>query len=233
MSAGRASQIERRIKVERVYRQRAPNYPWTDERTKFAVERSRAGISASAIRDELAAKWPADGKPTRNAVIGKIHRATAGSPHRNQFTIVNSKPRPVSQRVQKINNATASEMDRAPPTSVNLQAIPVSDIQTLQDPSRAEVRKLGPLANPATGGPHSVASVNRGMCHYPIGDPMKPGFGYCGRTAFVRERLRFGDDGVTPYCAAHRLLVYDPKEDNKRNRELKKISRSLPKNLRS
>jgi hypothetical protein len=32
---------------------------------------------------------------------------------------------------------------------------------------------------------------------------------------------------VTPYCEDHRLLVYDPKEDQRRDNELKRIKQSL------
>lgn len=232
MSAHSAKQIDRRTKTEPLIRKRSRNYPWTDERVQFAIDSIKAGVSATNVARDIEKKWPADGKPTRNAVIGKVNRATTDRSHRNRFVVINGEPRPASQRVQKINNATANELNRTPPTAVNLEALPVSDVQQLEDPTKVAARKLGPLAD-RTGLPYNVTTIRRGMCHYPIGDPYRPGFGYCGRTAHVRQCVRIGEDDVSPYCADHRLLVYDPKEDRRRDTELKKLNKYLPKNLRS
>lgn len=234
MSAHSASKIERRVAPQHGLkgRSRSKNYPWTDERVQFAVGRVKAGVSAANVAKEMERTWPDDGQPTRAAVIGKVNRATTDRSHRNRFVVISNEPRPIAQRIQKINRATASELNRTPPTAVNLEALPVSDIQSLDDPSKVAARKLGPLAD-QTGKPYSTTSIKHGLCHYPIGDPYKPGFGYCGRLAHVKQCVRVGDDGVTRYCADHRLLMYDPKEDKRRDTELKKLNRYLPNSLRS
>lgn len=235
MSAHSASKIEKRVAPQHSLkgRSRSKNYPWNEERVQFAVGRVKAGVSAENVAREMMRQWPDDGRPTRAAVIGKVNRSTKDKSHRNRFIVISNEPRPVSQRVQKINNATANELNRTPPTAVNLEALPVSDVQSLGDPTRMAARRLGPTADPATGQPHTATSIRRGLCHYPIGDPYKPGFGYCGRLAHVRRCIRVGDEDVTPYCADHRLLMYDPKEDKRRDTELKKLNKYLPKNLRS
>lgn len=231
MSAYAASRVGKRAKPDHDLkgRSRGKNYPWNEERVRFAVDLSKSGVSAPNVARQIEEKWPDDGRPTRAAVIGKVNRATGGT--KNRFVVINGGPRPVSQRMQKINNATANELGRAPPTRVAMEALPVSDIQALTNPTREAARKLGPLS--FHGKPYSVTTIKRGQCHYPIGDPTKPGFGYCGRTAHIKECVRVGDDGVTPYCADHRLLVYDPKEDKRRDTEMKKLNRYLPNSLRS
>jgi GcrA cell cycle regulator len=223
------------MKVELKIRKRVQNYNWTEDSVSYAVDEVRRGVSAARVAKEMEKLWPQFGKPTRNAVIGKVTRELAKTKEKvgNRFVVINGNPRPVSQRAQKINRATANELDRAPPTAVNLEALPVSDIQQLEDPSKAAARRLGPLADHKTGLPYNATSIRRGLCHYPIGDPYKPGFGYCGRIVYTRPTCRLGDDGVTPYCDAHRLLVYDPKEDVRRDKELKKLARQLPTHLRS
>jgi GcrA cell cycle regulator len=223
------------MKVELKIRKRVQNYYWTEDSVSYAVDEVRRGVSAARVATEMERLWPHFGKPTRNAVIGKVSRELAKTKEKvgNRFVVINGSPHPTSQRIQKINRATANEMDRAPPTAVNLEALPLSDIHQLEDPSKAAARKLGPLADYKTGLPYSVTSIRRGLCHYPIGDPYKPGFGYCGRIAHTRPPCRPGDDGITSYCDAHRLLVYDPKEDGRRDKELKKLARQLPTHLRS
>lgn len=234
MSAHSAKQIDRRAKPAPVAaRNRGKNYPWTEERIKFAVDGVRDGLSAVAVARAIEKKWPDDGKPTRNAVIGKVYRVTRDQPHQNRFVVFNNKPRPINQRVQKINSSIASKTNRTLPTAVNFDALPVSDVHQLSDPSKAAARNLGPLADPQTGLPYGVTTIRRGMCHYPIGDPYKPGFGYCGRSAYVRKCSRPGEDDVTPYCNDHRLLVYDKNKSRRRDAEIKKINRRLPKSLRN
>lgn len=44
-----------------------------------------------------------------------------------------------------------------------------------------------------------LAELGARQCRFPIGDPQKPGFGYCGSRATMRS-----------YCAAHHKLMYRP-----------------------
>jgi len=225
MSAHAAKQIDRRIVAEPKARKRINNYNWTEESVKYATDRVKEGVSAANVAKEMEKLWPQFGKPTRNAVIGKVCRTLAKVNQKvgNRFVVIEGQVKPISQRIQKINNATANELNRSAPTPVNMEALPVSDIQTLLDPTREAARKLGPVVHYKTGKLiGSVVDLSVGLCHYPIGDPQKPGFAFCGRTVTH-----------SPYCDAHRLLVYDPREDQRRNTELKKLARQLPTHLRS
>lgn len=223
MSAHAAKQIDRRIVAEPKARKRINNYNWTEESVKYATDRVKEGVSAANVAKEMEKLWPQFGKPTRNAVIGKVCRTLAKVNQKvgNRFVVIEGQVKPISQRIQKINNATANELNRSAPTPVNMEALPVSDIQTLLDPTREAARKLGPFPD-QNGRPYNPVTIKQTLCHYPIGDPMKPGFGYCGRVV-----------SCSPYCDAHRTLVYDPREDQRRDKELKKLARQLPTNLRS
>jgi len=223
MSAHAAKKLDRRIVVEPKIRKRIQNYNWTDASLKYAVDEVKRGVAASKVATAMETLWPQFGKPTRNAVIGKVTRELAKTKEKigNRFVVIDNRPRPVSQRIQKINNATANEMMRAAPTPVNMEALPVSSIPLLVDPTREAARKLGPFPD-QNGRPYNPVTIRQTLCHYPIGDPMKPGFGYCGRVV-----------SCSPYCDAHRTLVYDPREDQRRDKELKKLARQLPTHLRS
>lgn len=223
MSAYAAKQIDRRVAVEPKIRKRINNYNWTEESVKFAADRMKAGVSAANVAKEMEKRWPQFGKPTRNAVIGMVRRTLAKKNEKvgNRFVVIEGQVKPVSQRIQKIKNATANELNRSAPTPVNMEALPVSNIQALIDPTREAARKLGSIGT-VDGLPIGVIDLKPSMCRYPIGDPQKPGFAFCGRVV-----------ACAPYCDAHRLLVYDPKEDQRRNTELKKLARQLPTHLRS
>lgn len=45
----------------------------------------------------------------------------------------------------------------------------------------------------------TIAGLTNRVCHWPVGDPAEPGFGFCGLEAFPG-----------PYCAAHAAIAYKP-----------------------
>jgi GcrA cell cycle regulator len=77
-------------------------------------------------------------------------------------------------------NAEVVSVDLAFPPSIEI-AIPVSDRVTLFD--------LGP-----------------GVCRYPIGDPLSPGFSFCGAAC----------DPVRSYCRYHHAVAYTPIQKQKK-----------------
>jgi GcrA cell cycle regulator len=54
----------------------------------------------------------------------------------------------------------------------------------------------------------TVLTLTEHTCKWPIGDPGRPGFHFCGR----------GADSNSPYCAEHARLAYQPVQP-RRNRD--------------
>jgi GcrA cell cycle regulator len=54
------------------------------------------------------------------------------------------------------------------------------------------------LGNDVTALIGSILDLNEHTCKWPIGDPLKPGFGFCGRHSIEGS----------PYCAAHHDKAY-------------------------
>lgn len=178
---------------------------WTDERVERLKTLWSEGLSASQIATEL-------GSVTRNAVIGKVHRlglsgrakpqvqptrtpATGSvrpakaAPARQaaQVETVRSQPaRPVSI------GATALKSEAAIDAEADLAPAPVVDAST------------PPVFERVT-----ILNLTESTCKWPVGDPGKPGFFFCGRKTEV---------GI-PYCAYHARLAYQPSSERRRDRK--------------
>ncbi len=162
---------------------------WTDERVEMLKKLWAEGLSASQVAKQL-------GGVTRNAVIGKVHRlglsgrATPSRPAR---------PR------QQTTRATAPLRGRPDPLVVERRADEARGAAPLAEraeAARVEVETLDP-AQRAT-----VLTLTEHTCKWPIGDPGRPGFHFCGR----------GADSNSPYCADHARLAYQPVQP-RRHRE--------------
>jgi len=151
---------------------RAPgNGPgWTDENVELLKKLWADGLSASQIARKI-------GEVTRNAVIGKVHRLGLAC-------------RKTTSR-QPVPRRTSPRRDRSGRVELRLP------------PSRF-VRAASPLP---PSPPPSVAALmlplrqlRDDQCHWPIGDPRAPGFGFCGRRKST---------GI-PYCEHHAAIAYNP-----------------------
>ncbi|MFN3627560.1 GcrA family cell cycle regulator [Parvibaculum sp.] len=159
---------------------------WTDERVELLKKLWAEGLSASQVAKQL-------GGVTRNAVIGKVHRlglsgrATPSRPARARpqapRTLVRGRPDPLTAeaRHEDLGHDTGSER---------------------REVARAEERGLEP-AERAT-----VLTLTEHTCKWPIGDPGRPGFHFCGR----------GADHGSPYCTDHARMAYQPVQA-RRNRD--------------
>jgi GcrA cell cycle regulator len=162
---------------------------WTDERVEMLKKLWAEGLSASQVAKQL-------GGVTRNAVIGKVHRlglsgrATPSRPARPRAptprTLVRQRPDPL----------VAAEQDETDDTHVTPKR---------SEPVRAEVNNDG--SRELT----TVLTLTEHNCKWPIGDPGRPNFHFCGR----------GADHNSPYCAEHSKLAYQPMQP-RRNRERRK-----------
>lgn len=162
---------------------------WTSERVELLTKLWAEGLSASQIAGVLG------GGVTRNAVIGKVHRlglsgrgkaaatptARAGRPARSGQTVLPAAEtaRPTEPRAGDVLLASAgSSLQASGPVE-----LPVSERVTILD-------------------------LRDSMCRWPIGDPARPGFGFCGGRAST---------GL-PYCDEHCRLAYQPAAERKRLR---------------
>jgi GcrA cell cycle regulator len=51
-----------------------------------------------------------------------------------------------------------------------------------------------------------IQALNQATCRWPIGDPQRDGFGYCGARSLTGR----------PYCEAHAKLAYEPPRERRR-----------------
>lgn len=159
---------------------------WTDERVELLKKLWAEGLSASQIAAEL-------GSITRNAVIGKVHRLGLSG---RAKTVSAPAPRPRKPR-------PAAEARPRPMVHGNTALAPVfqpaieAEPEELPDP----VANVIPMADRCT-----ILDLTEFTCRWPVGDPGKPDFFYCG------SHTKIG----LPYCAYHARIAYQPVQDRRR-----------------
>ena len=144
---------------------------WTDERVEQLKKLWAVGLSAAQIANKM-------GGVTRNAVIGKVHRlglsgrATPAKPQRG-----------ISQ---------TSEKRVAAEKAAKVVAEPVKSVIP-------EPEMITPVLT-ADGDGMNVATIKNNMCKWPIGDPAKDDFQFCGQTSLSGKS----------YCSYHARLAFQP-----------------------
>ncbi len=164
---------------------------WTDERLELLKKLWSEGWSASQIAAEIG------GGMTRNAVLGKSHRLGLV---RNTSTGI-STPRPRKESPAPGRPPTAEPPMRHGPKPV---------ISTASQPPHEQPRVVSlpvEVAAPPRGG-LTIMELREGMCRWPLGDPTRPEFRYCGAHAVA---------GL-PYCSHHAQIAYIPTTERKRLR---------------
>lgn len=180
---------------------------WTDERVELLKRLWSEGLSASQIADQL-------GGITRNAVIGKVHRLKLESRARVVPVVVQEQPvRAVVEQVAEVKSAprlvASAPADHAPvaqtvaraavPQSVGATALKF-DVEELPDVDAEPTRAGGevvPISRKL-----SLVQLNEQTCKWPLGDPLKPDFHFCGNRA----------GGASPYCEYHSRLAFQQVE---------------------
>jgi GcrA cell cycle regulator len=163
---------------------------WTDERVELLAKMWSEGLSASQIAAALG------GGVTRNAVIGKVHRlglsgrARAGAP---------AQPRP-----PKPTRAPTHPIAMSDPMRPNsgFSSVAKPKVEEAPVPAWASAVEL-PVSQRVT-----ILELRDSMCRWPLGDPARPEFGFCGQRAAT---------GL-PYCGAHCRIAYQPAAERKRLR---------------
>ncbi|GGE92902.1 GcrA cell cycle regulator [Stappia taiwanensis] len=172
---------------------------WTSERVDLLKKLWSDGLSASQIAAEL-------GGVTRNAVIGKVHRlglsgrAKAPSSAQKSRKVAKSAPTQDNTAVEEAPSApTPSAPQSIGATALKAEAAPVA----APEPEAQPVAELVPIAKRAT-----ILTLTERTCKWPIGDPTKEDFYFCGHPS---------NPGV-PYCAYHCRVAYQPASDRRRDK---------------
>lgn len=158
---------------------------WTEEKVAVLQKHWGSGKSASEIAEII-------GGMSRNAVIGKAHRlGLAGQ------------PTPAKEKKAKAKQAT---VPAEPATAVDASA--PADAPSRPQAATAKVIALQP------GGGATILALTERMCRWPHGDPKKPGFRFCGKSA---------TPGV-PYCTEHLKMAYQAPAPKRRDAERRAVS---------
>lgn len=158
---------------------------WSDERVDLLKNLWAQGVSASNIAARLG------GEISRNAVLGKVHRM--GIVVRGQRTKTYGKSVRAKKRLMIRHATTKLELSvfgkarakfkSGPPTNEDRQQYKVAIEQTNSDIARVKFLELEPH-----------------HCRFGVGDPRKPGFGFCGL-----ERIP-----GSAYCGHHHSRTHTP-----------------------
>ena len=180
---------------------------WTDERVEKLKKLWSEGLSASQIAAQL-------GGVSRNAVIGKVHRlalpgrAKAGGAAPVAASARPKRPAPAAAAPQR----PQPDALRTPQRHV----LRPNDVALMKDEqAAAPANEIVPVEAPVAG--NVVVPMTRKLaltqltdrtCKWPIGDPMKDEFHFCGNDC---------SEG-SPYCTYHARLAYQPSAERRRVR---------------
>jgi GcrA cell cycle regulator len=168
---------------------------WTDERVELLKKLWTDGLSASQIAAEL-------GNVTRNAVIGKVHRLGLSGRAKDAKPVSAAAP----QRPRKVARTPSAPAPIAPQPHSNVVIAPIALQPMMEEPEvLAEDDMAVPMSERVT-----IMDLRESMCRWPMGDPTKPEFRFCGARSIT---------GL-PYCTHHARIAYQPVADRKRERKL-------------
>ncbi len=200
---------------------------WNDERVEILRQLWTEGLSASQIAERLG------GGLSRNAVIGKVHRlklesraralvgtgfgeaevteatieAAAEAPavvaapvvqDNAEIRLVSSQVLPAARVLPRTLGATALKME---PIDAGSDDGIVGELEVAE--ARLGGGEVVPIARKLT-----LVQLSERTCKWPVGDPLKPDFHFCGHHA--------GD--ASPYCSYHARLAFQPSAERRRMR---------------
>lgn len=149
---------------------------WTEDRVEVLTKLWAEGLSASQIAKQL-------GGVTRNAVIGKVHRLGLSGRAKPSRPATIRTAKPSAPRTRTTARARTPNTPSAPVRATRAPVLP---------PVEAKALPSGEYA--------TIMTIRDHMCKWPIGDPSKSDFRFCGRKT----------DPATPYCEAHSSVAYQP-----------------------
>src|SRR5258708_27812299 len=158
---------------------------WTDDRVEQLKKLWEAGLSASQIAAEL-------GNVTRNAVIGKVHRLGLSGRAKS--------PSSAAPRQRKARPAQHMMRVSPPQSRGNTALAHAFEVEMEPDPIAYD--NVVPMRQRL-----SLQELSEATCHWPICDPARSEFFFCGRHA--PQRL--------PYCAHPSRIAYQPASHRRRH----------------
>ncbi|SHI58322.1 GcrA family cell cycle regulator [Wenxinia saemankumensis] len=189
---------------------------WTDERVETLKRMWNEGQSASQIAKEL-------GNVTRNAVIGKVHRL--GLSNRNGPEAAPAAPEPAPRAAAAAPPPPSPAPEPAAPAEEPVAEAPPAEDAEEDDapiPMSAARRAIIPAGQPLPPQPSaneispealakvsevekkskklSLMELTERTCKWPVGDPAKEDFWFCGLPAQAGK----------PYCEAHVGVAFQP-----------------------
>ncbi len=166
---------------------------WTEERVELLKKLWADGLSASQIAGEI-------GGVTRNAVIGKVHRL--GLSGRAKAPAAASAVRQAAPRKTASSGGGHRTVARTPPSTPPRPVVEFPVEAEISDAVSEDV--LVPFSERVT-----IMELKEGMCRWPMGDPTKAEFRFCGGKCAIG----------TPYCTHHARIAYQPAADRRRERD--------------
>jgi GcrA cell cycle regulator len=155
---------------------------WTDERVELLKKLWQDGLSASQIAAEL-------GGVTRNAVIGKVHRL--GLSGRGQ-------PTSTIKRQRRTHSAAVRRT----------RTVTVGNLALKQDVDVLPEAEYKPRRNVVVPIPKklSILQLTEETCKWPVGDPSREDFHFCGHDSLESR----------PYCEYHAGVAYQAPDQRRR-----------------
>lgn len=131
---------------------------------------------------------------TRNAVIGKINRlGLQGLGHPANTPRVPKKRKPRAQKPPAV-VADVARKDAVQDLASEARAM-FPEMHIYEDTPPPEEEIVIPVSDRVT-----LFDLAPGVCRYPIGDPLSPGFSFCGADC----------DPMRSYCGYHHAVSYVP-----------------------
>ena len=196
---------------------------WTDDRVEQLKTLWTEGMSASQIAKEL-------GGVTRNAVIGKVHRLGLSSRNQGKPEAAEKPAAPAvataAPPVEEVASATAPEPAEKPvreePVSgpVEVSAEKSSDLPapvtapegmvTIPSENQVDIAEIDRDAHKL-----SLMDLTERTCKWPIGDPSRGEFYFCGHPVVAGK----------PYCKGHTAAAYQPMSSRRDRDRARSIQR--------
>ena len=157
---------------------------WTDAAIETLRQMALEGKSASTIAAVL-------GAPSRNAVIGKVHRLG------------------LSGRAKSTSTGAARPRKARAPSMLRIGRVAIRGNTALAHAYEIEEAEPGLIENVIPiGQRRTLLELNEQTCRWPIGDPSAGDFFFCGGNTVT---------GL-PYCAFHSRVAYQPANDRRRDK---------------
>ncbi|KKX31894.1 GcrA family cell cycle regulator [Rhizobium sp. LC145] len=169
---------------------------WTDERVEKLKRLWSEGLSASQIAAQL-------GGVSRNAVIGKVHRLSLPGRAKAGGTVATNRATKRTTSAPRAPNYASRVTTRTVARAVGATMLKEEiEIDTAEEMEFIPARNVVvPISRRL-----SLTELTERTCKWPVGDPLKEGFHFCGCDS----------PDSSPYCNYHARLAYQPVHDRRK-----------------